>query len=106
MSEFIKGWSINKSIPITIIITIIMASISFSYWGSQLDARVGQLDNKVEECNLEIKDLKAWQQEEMNDTARLRERLVVVEVNLSHIRSKIDKIDGKIDKVIENTNKR
>jgi len=91
-------WHLSKNVPIAIIIGFVIQTITFlmvgSYWVSQTDARLGQLERTADQ----IAAARAGELERLN---RLDALVQVLGAQSGEIASRLNRIDDKLDRLME-----
>lgn len=75
-------WHLDKRVPVTLLIAIVAQAAAMVWWGSKLDSRVDQLEQK---------SLK-------QDT--MPERITKLETSLGFLSIQINSIDTKLDRLL------
>lgn len=83
-------WSLDKRVPVTLIITMILQTFAAIWWASALNERV----TYVERVILQKAD-------ERDKVIRLEEKLLGVERQLSQMQGVAERIERKLDQIIK-----
>ena len=91
-----NSWHLDKKVPIAIIFAILMQTVGIVWWASQMDSRVAHLEGDGSLFVTKIECMKNHEviDERMRSTERLTER----------IEGSINRMDNKLDRLIEKSN--
>ncbi len=78
-----RHWTVDKRVPIALIVTIIIQSAGIIWWASELSSRVASLE------------------EYRGTTVSFDSRIVRLETNAENIRQALQIISDKLDRLIE-----
>jgi Tfp pilus assembly protein PilO len=88
--QFATGWHLDKRVPITIIMAVIVQTAGLVLWAGKLDSRVQNLEQQSIQSALSIEGLKASQNSVAVGLARIEERQSIMNENLREIKSAIN----------------
>lgn len=95
-----KRWTIDRHIPVALIITIIAQGVAFIVWAVQLDSNVNQHSKRLQQ-------LESWRQERTRNTSVLLQRITSTEnevkylgKSLQDLKQQNNRIEDKLDRII------
>lgn len=92
-----ESWHMDKKVPIAIIVTIIIQTLSLGWWASKLDSRVANLEENDKRHDDRLKEDRAAIEAGSNNLNAINMRLVRVEEQTSTTRDLVKEINGKLD---------
>lgn len=85
-------WTIDKRVPLALILTLagtlLAQSIVAVRWAAAIDSRQDVSDQKISAL----------------EAQRAGERLAVLEATVGDVRAQLTRIEGKLDRIVENRN--
>ena len=92
--EAAEGWHLDKRVPLTIILTILIQTSAIIWWASGISSAQGTTESKTREMAADIS-------EEQSAIAKHAERLSTTEEGQRAIKDSLNRIDSKLDRLIE-----
>lgn len=89
-----SGWSVDKKIPIALIGSILITTGTWIWYMSSAFNRIGVAETAIVRLDSEIEKLKISEMD-------LKERAVKSDSAINSMSSIINRIDGKLDRLIE-----
>ena len=72
LEKSIEPWHLDKRVPITLIIAIVIQSVTFVWWAAKLDSKVQEYDHR-------ITVIESWQDGIQTILGQVNERLARIE---------------------------
>jgi len=89
-----EQWHLNKSVPITIVLTLLIQTAGIIIWGAKMDSRVAVLEVSQSDQDSHIRALETSR----ND---IRERLVVIEDRQNTVINRLNANAVKLDQIMQ-----
>lgn len=83
-----EHWHLNKGVPVALILTIAIQSMSAIWWAATVSSTLSQIDDQVAENKSDIKL-----------ASSVEPRLVKVETDITYIRDAVDENKKDFDKL-------
>lgn len=88
--EMKEGWHLDKKVPLSIILALMVQTAALIIWGARLDGRVTSTEAYVLRHEMEISANKNAMNTVLVGLARIEERQIVTSENVKEIRSRLD----------------
>jgi Tfp pilus assembly protein PilO len=81
----VSGWTINKSIPVSVLVMLMLQFGAFAVWWGKLDSQVNANEAAISRASEDIRSIEAASQERAVVLGRIDERLKRIDQALSRI---------------------
>ena len=101
IDEKTREWHLDKKVPITLFIALLIQGAAFVWWAAELNGLVRQ---SVEINAEQNKRIEAMEQRE-RDNGKMIERVVRVETMIEEVKRTVNRIDDNLDSQMRRTRK-
>lgn len=88
----LESWHLDRKVPITIILTILIQTFGLVWWASKMDSRVGSLEDGARKGDA----LHAITESKLETLRGDRDRLVRMETQLEGIQRSIQRLESRL----------
>ncbi len=85
-----EGWHLDKKVPLSIIVTLLVQTAALIMWGAKLDGRVAQVEQSVASHAISIETMKNTQNAISVGLARIEERQIITGEGVKEIKARLD----------------
>lgn len=85
-----QGWHLDKKVPLSIILALIVQSIVLIVWAATLDNRVGVVEQNVTAHSVTLETMKNAQNTIAVGLARIEERQIIQGEGVKEIKARLD----------------
>lgn len=86
-----ESWHLDKKVPLSIIVALLIQTGALVGWAVQLDSRVNAMESKYAAQDIIIETIKSTQNNISVGLARIEERQIILNEVLREIKSRLDK---------------
>lgn len=90
VDEMKEGWHLDKKVPLSIIVALLVQTATLIIWGTKLDSRVATVEQSVNSHTLTIETMKQTQNQISVGLARIEERQIISGEVVKEIRERLD----------------
>lgn len=90
LDEMKEGWHLDKKVPLSIIVALLVQTAALIMWGTKLDSRVATIEQSVNSHTLTIETMKQTQSQISVGLARIEERQIISGEVVKEIRERLD----------------
>ena len=85
-----EGWHLDRKVPLSIIIAILIQTSALIVWGAKLDGRVAHVETSINTHAFTIEAMKNTQNTINIGLARIEERQIITAEGVREIKAKLD----------------
>lgn len=85
-----EGWHLDKKVPLSIIMALLVQTAVLIMWGTKLDSRVAIVEQSINSHTLTIETMKQTQNQISVGLARIEERQIISGEVVKEIRARLD----------------